>query len=134
MIYKDSKGFSLVELIVVIAIMALLTSVLVPQYIRYVRESEITMDVANADQIADAVSAALADETNPLTAPEPGTTLLVTSADLPNVVEYPEPKVNPAYTWVVTVNAEGVERITLGGYQIWPDADDASDGYRVHHN
>ena len=35
-IKKDNKGFTLVELIVVIAILGVLMAVLVPQYIRYV--------------------------------------------------------------------------------------------------
>ena len=54
----DNKGFSLVELIIVIAIMAVLMGVLAPQFIKYVEDSRIQKDesafgeVANAAQIA----------------------------------------------------------------------------------
>ncbi len=39
-----NKGFSLVELIIVIAIMAVLVGVLAPQYIKYVEKSRISAD------------------------------------------------------------------------------------------
>lgn len=134
MIRRDDKGFSMVELIIVIAIMATLVSVLAPQYLKHVRESKITYDINNAEQIADATATALADETEALTVPEPGTTINVTAADLPNISVFPESRVNPSYSWVVTVDSEGVDIITLGGYEIWPNADDSVDGYRTNND
>lgn len=52
---KNNKGFSLVELIVVIAIMAVLVGVLAPQFIKYVEKSRISTDIQNMDQIKTAV-------------------------------------------------------------------------------
>jgi type IV pilus assembly protein PilA len=59
----NNKGFSLVELIIVIAIMAVLIGVLAPQYLKYVERSRVSTDVTNAQEIAAAVSAAIADGT-----------------------------------------------------------------------
>ena len=52
---KNNKGFSLVELIVVIAIMAVLVGVLAPQFIKYVEKSRISTDIQNMAQIKTAV-------------------------------------------------------------------------------
>ncbi|MBO5153456.1 MAG: type II secretion system protein [Eubacterium sp.] len=60
---KNNKGFSLVELIVVIAIMAVLVGVLAPQFIKYVNNSKVATDVKNGQEIAAAISTDLADGT-----------------------------------------------------------------------
>ena len=59
---KNNKGFSLVELIVVIAIMAVLVGVLAPQLIKYVEKSREATDIQNADSIATAVKTYFADQ------------------------------------------------------------------------
>ena len=41
---KNNKGFTLVELIIVIAIIAIITVVLAPQYLKYVEKSKVNMD------------------------------------------------------------------------------------------
>lgn len=41
----NNKGFSLVELIIVIAIMVILVAVLAPQYLKYVEKSRVSTDV-----------------------------------------------------------------------------------------
>lgn len=56
-----NKGFSLVELIIVIAIMAVLVGVLAPQYLKYVNNSKVSADVASADSIRTAVNTLIAD-------------------------------------------------------------------------
>jgi len=40
----NNKGFSLVELIIVVAIMAVLVGVLAPQYIKYLDKSKVGAD------------------------------------------------------------------------------------------
>lgn len=67
---KNNKGFSLVELIVVIAIMAVLVGVLAPQLMKYVEKSREATDIQNCDSIASALKAYYADKedlTDPVT-------------------------------------------------------------------
>lgn len=67
---KNNKGFSLVELIVVIAIMAVLVGVLAPQLMKYVEKSREATDIQNCDSIASALKAYYADkedQTDPVT-------------------------------------------------------------------
>ncbi len=59
----DNKGFSLVELIIVIAIMAVLVGVLAPQFMKYVEQSRKATDIQNAEMIRDAILADIADGT-----------------------------------------------------------------------
>ena len=58
---KNNKGFSLVELIIVIAIMAVLVGVLAPQFIKYVEQSRRSRDISTAQEIRESVLAAIAD-------------------------------------------------------------------------
>lgn len=59
---KNNKGFSLVELIVVIAIMAVLVGVLAPTLIGNIEKSRESKDLQNLDSIRQAVVTAMADE------------------------------------------------------------------------
>ena len=59
---KSNKGFSLVELIIVIAIMAILAAAIAPALIRYIDKSRKADDLQLAGNIASAASAALANE------------------------------------------------------------------------
>lgn len=79
---KNNKGFSLVELIVVIAIMAVLVGVLAPQLIRYVEKSRESTDIQNCDNIVTALKSFYADKENAST---PVVVTLKTNAD-PSVV------------------------------------------------
>ena len=58
---KNNKGFSLVELIIVIAIMAVLIGVLAPQFIKYVEQGRRSTDITNAEEIRSAILADIAD-------------------------------------------------------------------------
>lgn len=58
---NDNSGFSMVELIIVIAIMAILAGALAPTLIKYVNKSRITADLDSADTLAKATQLALVD-------------------------------------------------------------------------
>lgn len=75
---KNNKGFSLVELIVVIAIMAVLVGVLAPQLIKYVEKSREATDIQTCDNIATALKTYYADEE--VSASATATTVTVTLA------------------------------------------------------
>jgi len=62
----NNKGFSLVELIIVIAIMAILIAVLAPQYIKYVEKSRQSADLDNYQSIVNAIQVAYADVDDPV--------------------------------------------------------------------
>ncbi len=58
----NNKGFSLVELIIVIAIMAVLIGVLAPQYLKYVERSRVSADADQVDTLISAVEIYSADK------------------------------------------------------------------------
>lgn len=57
-----NKGFSLVELIIVVAIMAVLIGVLAPQYLRYVEKTRLQRDNSSIAEVANVIKMASAEE------------------------------------------------------------------------
>lgn len=61
---KNNKGFTLVELVIVIAILAILVGILAPQYTKYVEKSRKSADASNMDELVKAVQVYAADGSN----------------------------------------------------------------------
>ncbi len=58
---KNNKGFSLVELIIVIAIMAILVGLIVPFMFIYLNKSKVSSDLNLCDSIQTAITVAMND-------------------------------------------------------------------------
>ena len=112
---KDNKGFSLVELIIVIAIMAVLVGVLAPQFIKYVEQSRRSRDIQTAQEIREAVLAAIAD--GKITGSSTGSVSYSTlSASVDTISSEPVTAGNPAGTGThYTVSYNG----NTGTCEVW---------------
>ena len=120
---KNNKGFSLVELIIVIAIMAVLIGLLAPQYLKFVKQSKISADVSNAQALATAVNVAFA-------AGEIGTMDISGSSGPVSGVsaQYPESKLIEGGTWTISVGDDGVSEIKLSDKALYPTPQSPWDG------
>lgn len=79
---RGDAGFSLVELIIVIAIMAALVAVLAPQYIKYVENSRKQVDESAVAEVIHAVELAIANEAIYNNLPTADFTVTVTSGGI----------------------------------------------------
>ena len=59
---KKNEGFTLIELIIVVAILAILVGILAPQYTKYVEKSRRSADMSNAKEIETTLRLALVTE------------------------------------------------------------------------
>ena len=123
----NNKGFSLVELIVVIAIMAVLVGVLAPQFIKYVESSRRSTDVSNAQNIQSAI---LADIANGEWTSTSGTVTGTTGSGLPTTLgEAPKVKGSKvatakgkeAFTFKANI-AAGTCEVSVGSYVLTTDS------------
>ena len=59
---KNNKGFSMIELIVVIAVLAVLVGILAPTLVKYVNKARLSVDIDTGKEIAKAIMAAVTEE------------------------------------------------------------------------
>ena len=114
---KKDSGFSLIELIIVIAIMAVLVGVLAPQYLKYVERSRNAVDLQNAKAIIDAVNVYYVD---PERKSEPKTPTVKNKVDI-IVVTSSGASANDKFSYeaitnagLVTLNTQTINGAILG--------------------
>lgn len=122
---SNNKGFSLVELIIVIAIMAVLVGLLAPQYLKYVHNSKVSTDVSNAQELATALNVAFADDVSL------GSSLTAAPSGVSNIT-WPTLKATSG-TVTANIGDNGVTTITDGTYILYPDPKAASGYYSEYH-
>lgn len=109
----NNKGFSLVELIIVIAIMAVLVGILAPQFIKYVEQSKRATDIQNAQSYASAILTDVASSNWTANQTVPSTMTAV-----PTVAG------SAGGTMSASVNTTlGIVTIKIGNYEVYPSAD-----------
>ena len=132
---KNNKGFSLVELIIVIAIMVILVAVIVPQYLKYVNNSKISVDVQTAGELVTLIDTEIANGKKPFTGVVATDTMGVKLSEI-GLTSAPKSKYDASYHFVVTgTDAVGVTKIQLWSdatgtnkYEVYPDPDNTTDG------
>lgn len=127
----NNKGFSLVELIIVIAIMAVLIGLLAPQFLKYVQRSKYSTDVKNGQEIATVVQTLIAD--NALTTDETdkefsASNALAEAKNKKLMAETPVSKVSAANKFYVTYDVKSGkvtvsigDGTTAGNSQLYPE-------------
>lgn len=132
---KANKGFSLVELIIVIAIMAILAGVLAPQFIKHINNSKKSSDIQNAQMIYDALSSAVSEieaGTSTVSLTTDGTltevdATLTTALNMGNAA--PKVKVDSSYKFYYKIDKTIVEVYVKNGskeYMLAPSVDATS--------
>lgn len=61
-IIKEKKGFTLIELIIVISIIAILSAISVPKYGKIQKDAKVKADIASAKVIGDTVTTLIAED------------------------------------------------------------------------
>jgi type IV pilus assembly protein PilA len=126
---KKKKGFTLIELIIVIAIIAILAAIALPKFGQIRESGNVKADIATAKNIQTAVSTALSngDLAYPTT-----TAKTLTTAELESVLAsgtVPTAKAsqvkNTAFTAII--GTDGIVTVEVGSTKIFPTADSPYD-------
>lgn len=117
---KNKKGFTLVELIIVIAIIAILAAIAIPKFGQITRNSNIKADIATAKNIHGITAQLIADGV--ITAPvDEGDADDTIAERIDGADGMPETKLTGA-AFTVTVEADGDVIVGDGTTEIYPNS------------
>ena len=108
---KKKKGFTLIELIIVIAIIAVLAAIAIPKFGAVKKDANLRADQSNAKIIATAIASAISD----------GVTIDDGSVPSSKYVDYidggvvPKPKSDKATAFTVTYSGTKGTKVTIDG-------------------
>lgn len=120
----NNKGFSLVELIVVITILGVLVGIAIPQFLGYVKRTKISTDIKNAQELASVIMAEIAEEGNSdVKTLEATTAKPITQNMLNSKMTLPTAKVDSTYSFTATYDKAASKLvILLNNKEVYPDA------------
>lgn len=122
---NNKKGFTLVELVVVIAILGILAAIAIPRFTTQTQGAKEVADKASARNIVAAINMAVADGTWEIATDQVQETGTTTAVNLPDDLkptymdEVPKSQLSSDGTFTVTV-AESAIVIKAGEYQVYP--------------
>jgi type IV pilus assembly protein PilA len=121
---KNKKGFTLIELIVVLAVLAVIMAIAVPRFLGVQEDAKKEADASTAAMIAKAAELYLVTENIDL--PAADSTTLVDIDDLTDDGKYVNSDINYQYYITtsggveITITPEGTAEVEFGGDLLYP--------------